>query len=118
MKSSWMSLYLKTQFCLVLTGRRKVGLILFLDYSSSANNRHSVWEEEMEATDCSSPPDKLEDDGELDGEVGKRLNDMVATPVSLFLPSLNVFYFLICTYKFLLRMYSAKMYWQWHSYGR
>jgi hypothetical protein len=79
---------------------------LLFDYSSSANNRHSVWEEELEATDCSSPPDKLEDDGELDGEVGKRLNDMVATPVSLFLPSSNFFYFLTCAYKFLLHMYT------------
>lgn len=72
---------------LVATSRPKVGLRLS-DYSFSGNNRHTVGEEELEATDCSSPPDKLEDDGELDGEVGKRLNDMVATPVSFCLPFL------------------------------
>ncbi|XP_078154784.1 uncharacterized protein LOC144550682 [Carex rostrata] len=53
---------------------------VWLNDSTGSNNRPTVGEEELETTDCSIPPDDLEDDGELDGEVGKRLNDMVATP--------------------------------------
>ncbi|KAF3335205.1 OTU domain-containing protein 5-like isoform X2 [Carex littledalei] len=53
---------------------------VWMNDATGSNNRPTVGEEELEATDCSSPPDNLEDDSELDGEVGKRLNDMVATP--------------------------------------
>ncbi|KAJ4778684.1 Cysteine proteinases superfamily protein [Rhynchospora pubera] len=53
---------------------------VWLNASTAGDNRHTVGEEELESTSCSSPPDKLEDDGGLDSEVGKRLNDMVPTP--------------------------------------